>query len=337
MPAPPTAECRLPDRGGRQVDTRGADARVAQLAARDWGVLSSAELREAGLSDRQIATRVRDGRLHRWHRGVYAVGHTNLTLQGRFFAAVKASGPDAVVSHVAAAALHGLLEWDHRPVDVSVAGPGSRVHAGISAHRPRALAAGDRTRVQGIPVTSVARTVVDCAASLEPRALRRLVRESQGRQLVALPQIAATLLRLRPRRGSRRLRGILATGPAPTRSELEDIVLDLILGAGLVHPDVNAPLDIGGRVVRPDFRWPEQRLVVEADGGAWHDHALAREDDAERQAALEAHGERVIRVSYRQAVGQPAQTLARIRAAGAPHASSVDLPTAAVDKSTVGA
>ena len=68
----------------------------------------------------------------------------------------------------------------------------------------------------------------------------------------------------------------------------------------------------------PDFRWPDRRLVVEADGAAWHDDPLAREDDAERQAILEAHGERVVRVTWRQAVVRPAQTLARIRAAGAP-------------------
>ena len=68
----------------------------------------------------------------------------------------------------------------------------------------------------------------------------------------------------------------------------------------------------------PDFRWPDERLVVEADGAAWHDDRLAREDDAERQALLEASGERVVRVTWAQAVGRRAQTLERLRAAGAP-------------------
>jgi very-short-patch-repair endonuclease len=81
---------------------------------------------------------------------------------------------------------------------------------------------------------------------------------------------------------------------------------------------VNQPLVLGGRRVVPDFRWPEQRLVVEADGAAWHDTKLAREDDAQRQALLEAHGERVLRVTWDQAIARPAQTLARMRAAGAP-------------------
>ena len=81
---------------------------------------------------------------------------------------------------------------------------------------------------------------------------------------------------------------------------------------------MNKPFDLGGRLVIPDFRWPDQRLIVEADGAAWHDRKLAREDDAERQALLEAHGERVLRVTWAQVVRRRAETLRRIRAAGAP-------------------
>ena len=127
------------------------------------------------------------------------------------------------------------------------------------------------------------------------------------------------LLRLGPRRGSGKLARIIATGSAPTRSELEDVVLDLILGAGLARPEVNVPILLEGRRVVPDFRWSSERLVVEADGAAWHEHKFAREDDAERQALLEAHGEHVIRVTWDQAVAKPRETLARIRAAGAPN------------------
>jgi very-short-patch-repair endonuclease len=94
--------------------------------------------------------------------------------------------------------------------------------------------------------------------------------------------------------------------------------LDLILRGGCEHPQVNVPLHLAARRVIPDFRWPAQRLVVEADGAAWHDGALQREDDAERQALLEALGERVLRVTWRQAVTERAQTLARLHAAGAP-------------------
>jgi very-short-patch-repair endonuclease len=91
-----------------------------------------------------------------------------------------------------------------------------------------------------------------------------------------------------------------------------------------VHPDVNVPYVVAGRKTVPDFRWPQQRLVLEADGAAWHDNQLAREDDAERQALLEAHGERVLRVTWAQAITRPSATLARLRAAGAPLHGAAD-------------
>jgi very-short-patch-repair endonuclease len=174
----------------------------------------------------------------------------------------------------------------------------------------------DVTRHKGIPVTTPARTLVDLAAALPYRPLRRATR--QALTLTTIRQILETLDRLGPRRGVTKLANILATGHAPTRSELEDAVLDLILAGGLQHLDVNRPLIIGGRRVIPDFRWPAQRLVVEADGAEWHDNKLAREDDAERQALLEAHGERVIRVTWSQAIARRGETLERLRAAGAP-------------------
>src|SRR5262249_39697481 len=89
----------------------------------------------------------------------------------------------------------------------------------------------------------------------------------------------------------------------------------LFFAAGPINPHVKVRLFIGGRRVVPDFRWPDQRLVVEADSRAWHDHKLAREDDAERQALLEAYGDRVVRVTWEQAIARPAQSLDRIIAA----------------------
>lgn len=258
---------------------------------------------------------MRRGRLHRLHRGVYAVGHRSLPLEARFLAAVKACGPGAVLSHFSAAALYELVRWDDRHPEITA--PTGRTHSGIRVHRSAMLEARDTTRHKGIPVTTPARTLVDLAATFEPPALRRVVRQAQT-NLTTVRQILETLDRLGPRRGVTKLRRILATGPAPTRSELEDTVLDLILAGGLAHPAVNVPIRLNGRRIIPDFRWPAQHLVIEADGAEWHDNRLAREDDAERQALLEAHGERVIRVTWSQAIARRAETLERIRAAGAP-------------------
>jgi hypothetical protein len=292
---------------------------VARLASNQWGIVDLDELRRCGLTSKAVMARVRAGHLHPLYKRVFAVGHTKLTEQARILAAVKACGSGSFASLHAAGELSGRIVrlGDRRP-DVTVLGATTRRHEGIRVHRTMRLDLRDVTRVQGIPATTPARTLVDLAGVLPYAALRRATREAQAQRLVALPQLVETLARLRPCRGAANLAKILATGPAPTRSELEDVVLDLILRGGIAHPDVNVPLTIGGRRIVPDFRWPEQRLVVEADGAKWHDGELAREDDAERQALLEAAGERVVRVRWEQAVCREAQTLVRVRAAGAP-------------------
>jgi very-short-patch-repair endonuclease len=249
---------------------------------------------------------------------VYAVGHAAVPLEGRFLAAVKACGPNAVLSHFSAAALYGFVKWEDRYPEITVPTRGTRLHRGLRVHRTRHLDPQDVRRHHGVPTTSPARTLLDLASALEYRPHRRAVRQAQALRLVNARQLADVLQRPGPRRGAAALARIVATGHTPTRSELEDVVLDLMLHGSLERPDVNVPMTVEGRRVIPDFRWPSQRLVVEADGAAWHDDPIAREDDAERQALLEAHGERVLRVTWAQAITRGAQTLSRLLAAGAP-------------------
>jgi very-short-patch-repair endonuclease len=234
---------------------------------------------------------------------------------------VKACGRSAVLSNRAGATHWGFLAWEERAIDVTVLAAGTRSHSGIRVHRTSWLERRDVRIRDGIPVTSVPRTLLDLATQLSPKALRRVVREAQAMRRVSVRELLELLGRAGSRPGTARLARFVADGPTPTRSELEDVVLDLILRGGLERPDVNRPLSLGGRRVVPDFRWPQQHLVVEADGGAWRDHKLAREDDAERLALLEAHGERVVRVTWAQAVARASQTLARLVAAGAPSTS----------------
>jgi very-short-patch-repair endonuclease len=318
MPLPELAEWHL-NRVYRGLDATRPDLLVARLASDQWGVVDLDDLKRCGLSQDAVERRVRAGHLHPLHKGVFAVGHTNLPQQARILASVKACGPAAYASRFAAGELaKGIVRLGDRRPDVLVLGATTRRHPEIRMHRTTRLDSRDVTRIQGIPATSVARTLVDLAADLTYEQLRRATREAQAQRLVTLPQIVETMNRLRPFRGATNLAKILATGPAPTRSELEDVVLDLMLRGGLRHPDVNVPIYVGGRRIVPDFRWPEQRLVVEADGAQYHDGEIAREDDAERQALLEAAGERVLRVRWEQAVCRESQTVRRFRAAGAP-------------------
>jgi len=291
------------------------DALVAQLAAEQHGRVSFEQLHMCGLNATAIAVRTRRGHLHRVHGGVYAVGHEAPTLHADFMAAVLAGGEGAVLSHFSAAALWGMLPWQSRDREVIVPGARGRTQPGLRVHRARVLDPRDVTRHHGIPVTTAARTCLDIASTLSPEALRRPVRQAQAEHHTNVRQIAELLARANGHRGAKRLADLIATGPAPTRSEFEDLMLDLLLCGGLPPPDVNKPLIRQGRRIVPDFRWAAQRLVIEADGAAWHEGKLAREDDAERQAVLEAGGERVIRITWDQAVQRPDQSIARVWAA----------------------
>jgi very-short-patch-repair endonuclease len=257
---------------------------------------------------------VRNGHLHRLHRGIYAVGHPNVPLEGRFLAAVKACGPTAVLSHFSAAALWDLIPWDgDRLPQVTVQTTSTRTHRYIKVHRTRTLI--ETTRRHGIPVTTPERTLIDLSSMLPYKPLRRALREALADKRTTLTQ----LLRATDRSSTRpkTLIEVIATA-APTRSELEDAVLDLVLSAGFRRPDVNRPLTVDGRRLVPDLRWPTERLIVEADGARFHENPIARHDDLVRQALLEATGERLVRVTWEQATRHRRRTLARLEAAGAP-------------------
>ena len=309
--------CRI-TRAWREFPDTPPDVRLAILAAEQEGVVSTDQLHAIGLDKDAVRRRVRDGRLHRIHRGVYAVGHTAISLNGRFLAAVLACGQTAALTRYSAGALDGYLTWDDRLIEVTVVGSAPRRHEGIRVHRARYLDERDVRRNLTIPRTTVARTLLDLADDMPDKALRRAVRQAQAMRLTSVRQIADVLTRSNGRRGAKRLAALIADGPAPTRSDLEDVVLDLIDGAGFERPEINLRL---GRVY-PDLRWPAQRLTVECDSATWHSGKLATEDDAARQAKLEADGERVLRVTWQQAFKQRQQTVARLAAAGAPCADA---------------
>src|SRR4051794_26794281 len=282
-----------------------ADQRVARLAAGQWGVVTWGELIGCGLTPAAIRVRLERGQLHRLHRGVYAVGHPNVCLEGRWLAAVKACGPLAVLSHFAAACLWGLLKWDGRRVDVTA--PGKHVRHTIRAHRSDAI---EWVVHRGIPVTPRLRTVVDLARTEDEKTVKRALRQAR---------FSERELELLPRTGI--LGAILDLSAAPTASHPEDHVLDLVLNAGFEHPEVNRQQTTQGRRTIPDLRWPRQRLIVEVDSAEWHSDPLAQRDDAERQARLEAEGWRVLRTTLGQATRDPQRLIARLSAAGAPRAA----------------
>jgi very-short-patch-repair endonuclease/predicted transcriptional regulator of viral defense system len=286
------------------------DRALAEVAGRQYGIATTTQLRSLGFTWRDIAYRVRQGRLHPIHRGVYAVGHRHLPDDARFVAAVLAVGPGATLSHASAAALWGIRPRGRGSIDVTVA---RRVkpRRGIRIHAVRALAPSDVTRHKGIPVTTPARTLLDLADVLPRRALARAVHEAEVQRLVTHEALRLQAEQTRGRRAATLLATALADGPAPTRSELEDRALALFREQGLPKPRIN--VHVAG--IEIDFLFSFARLIVEVDGARYHDTPFARRNDAYKQARLEAAGYRVIRLTWDQVTRRPAQTAARINRA----------------------
>lgn len=280
--------------------TAPLDRRIAQTAGGQHGMIAHRQLRALGLGPGGIDKRVRSGRLHPHHRGVYSVGHDVTTQEGRWMAAVLALGPTAVLSHRSAAAL-----WELRAspvVEVTVPGDGGRRRRdGILLHRSKTLTELDVTTHRGIPVTTPARTLVDYAEVVARRTLERALDEAEVTLRLDWRTVDDVLARHPGRVGAKRLRAAIERhdiGSSRSRSELEEAVLALCDRAGLPRPRMNVQL--AGMEV--DFWWPEHRLVVEADSRRHHHTAAAFERDRLRDAELVVEGIRVIRLTHRRVV-----------------------------------
>ena len=292
---------------------RSLDRAVAGLAERQHGVVSRTQLLDAGLGRGAIELRLARGRLHRVHAGVYAVGHPILSAEGRWMAAVLSGGSGAVLSHRSAAAHWGIRPEGSRPAQVTV--------ARILRSRPRlhfhhsSLPDDEVTVREGIPVTTVPRTLFDLAAVIPLRQLNRAVNEAEIRRLWD-PLSLNDLLTRHPRRpGAAAIRTVLATpGEGITRNDLEDRFLDLLSAARLPQPGTNVPMEVNGVLIEPDCTWREQRLIVELDGNATHATRSAFESDRARDRALVAAGWRVMRITWRQLHDEPEALTRDVRA-----------------------
>ena len=273
--------------------------------------MSRRQLLAAGVSDKEIRLRLALRRIQRVHDGVY--GLPRIGERGRWLAAAMAGGAGAVLSHRSAAALWDLRPYNGRVIDVTVPRPGGGGRAGIRLHRTRSLPPAEVTAIDGIPCTTVARTVVDLAAELRPRDVKRLLERAQQLRLFDLKAFSAVLAGANGRRGTgtvRRLVAELSDDPPPTRSELERRFLELVDAAGLPRPVVNG-IVCGYEV---DFHWPHARLVVETDGAETHATQVAFHRDRERDLALELAGWHVVRITWRQLRDQPDRIVAVLRA-----------------------
>jgi hypothetical protein len=231
-------------------------------------------------------------------------------------AAVIACGPDAVLSHRSAASLWGIREDGRSRIDVTAPGRRGRIPAGIDAHRHGFLRPPDRTFHEGIPCTSVSRTLLDLAAVVSPRELRYAVTQAEVERRFDLTAMNELLGRSRGRRGVARLRAAIAQHDSReqlTRRELEARFLDLCRKSGLPLPEVNGHLLVSGTSMMPDFLWRDADLIVEADSRKVHGTATAFEADRRRDQILIAAGWTVIRCTWRQVLDEPESLTRTIR------------------------
>jgi very-short-patch-repair endonuclease len=285
---------------------------IAELAAKQRGVITRAQLLELGLTRTTIDNWVKHSRLHPLYRGIFLLGHPRPIAGAPQLAAVLACGRGAVLSHLSAAGLWRLLPGREGDVDVTVPGRNPGRRRGIRVHRVNALDRRDVRKLGGIPITSPARTIFDVAAVVRRRELEQALAEAYARRLARRSDFVSLLARRSSRPGTRALRALLDDGaPALTRSEAEDRLLALIRAGELPQPESN--IRIGRHEV--DFLWREQRLVVEVDGFAFHSSRSAFERDRRRDAELGTLGFRVMRVTWRQIVNEPEALVARLAAA----------------------
>lgn len=275
---------------------RGFDAAIAALAELQHGVVTRVQLLELGLSASAIHRRVVAGRLHVLHPGVYAVGDRALPQLGRLAAAVYASGTGAVAGKRSAAALHDLRAHEGWPE--VIARPGTRKHRDIQITRT-IVQPDEITVVQGIPVTTVARTLLD----LDRELVGKAVRQAEFLGVFDLAEVSRLLDRYPRRRGTARLRKVIssyADSDVRTRSEMEERFWTLVLDEDLPRPELNGTVALGEITIEADAIWRDAKLILELDGRQSHATRDAFETDRERDRIAALHGWLVIRVTWRQ-------------------------------------
>ena len=287
------------------------DALIAGIAARQHGVITTAQLVSAGLGTSAISKRAANGRLHRRYRGVYAVGQPRLSPQGEWMAAILACGPGSYLASLSAA-VHMKL-WRRRVTHIHVLVARERKLPGVRVRTYRRLDPRDVTVRDGIPVTNVPRTLVDLSNLLTPHQLANVMHEAAFRNLFDERAVRAAMNRANGRRNIHVLSKALAlnaSGSAGTRSELEDRFLALTSKSGLPEPLVNTKV----HDIEVDFHWPDQNLIVEVDGPG-HTRPRTRREDKDRDARLRAAGHTLTRIAGHEIERQPGTVAASLLSA----------------------
>jgi very-short-patch-repair endonuclease len=296
--------------------TRGDDRWLAALADRQHGVVGRAQLLEMGMTEEAIDGRLRNGRFHRLHAGAYALGRRSISREGRWMAAVSASGPNAILSHWSAAALWMLRPNSRERIDITVPHR-SRSNDLIRRHISK-VPEDERTVEQGIPVTSVPRTIFDLAATEPVDVVENLLREMEYLELRDRLSLWDLLERYPGKRGSRKVRAALnrlkEEPPGRKRSPLEERFAPFLSQHRLPLPRFNDPITVGGKHYEVDCHWPGTEQIVELDGWGSHKTRSAFREDRARDRRLRVAGYSVTRITWNELDDEPEAIAADLRA-----------------------
>ena len=258
---------------------------LGSIASEAKGVVTREEALAAGITRHQIAERLRKGLLLREYRGVYRVGHAAPSTEARYLAAVKACGPEAVLCGRAAAHLMGLVRG--RAPRPEVRTPRESKLPGVEVRGRCRVDHRERWTFDGVPATTVPRTLVDLAAVLDEDTLARVCHEAEVRYRTTPEQVEAVLRRRPNAAGAAVLRAVMRGGTPVPLSRLERGFLRFLRAEGFPPPETNRPAGAH----RVDCRWPEHRLTVELDSYRYHSSRHAWEQDRERERAARERGE----------------------------------------------
>lgn len=282
------------------------------LATRQHGAVSHRQLLELGFGVRWIERRLAEGRFEALHRDVYSVGHSRLSGKGRWWAAVLAYGAGTVLSHQSASALWGLRRRRAGPVHVNafLGWQGTGRRPGIWLHRCK-LRTEEVTVHEGLPVTTIARTIFDLAEVAPYDEVKKAAEAADRRNLLLLRELEEVCEWGRGRRALRPARRLLIElgAPAEGRSPLETRYSEFVRAHELPAPVQN--VDVLGHEV--DALWPAAKLIVELDSWEHHGHRAAFERDRARDPKLLIADYRTIRVTHRRLDREPDQLAAEIR------------------------
>ncbi|HWE31915.1 MAG TPA: type IV toxin-antitoxin system AbiEi family antitoxin domain-containing protein [Solirubrobacteraceae bacterium] len=290
---------------------------VAEFAAAHHRVVTLDELRTLGLGSSTAREWSDRGRLRRVHRGVYLYGGGALSQVGRFYAALRAIGKDAVLSYITAAVHHGSWPFDE-PGVVHVTVPRQvRSQPGIAVHCVKRLPKESVTIWKGLRVTTPARTAIDLAgAPISDYAFGRSLHEAQV-QGMTITQLRAERARMPVRfKGGKRLNAEIDLGPTRTRSNLEEWGVALLRRNGFPPFETNAHPPNTPAWVEVDVYFRRHRLAVEFDGHKYHGTGWRRGRDAEKRKLLRGSGTEVLVLTDEDAApDREEETVAKIREA----------------------